>query len=127
MAIALNDVNILAVLSPDDDRSETQPLNVRVRAEVGNALHGTGGKYRVGMTVTDETNLTQVSSQDTPGNYGDANWPNPGPEDFDFQVPAAALAGRAGHILSLQAFVIGNQSAPFDASHKVGETVLITP
>jgi hypothetical protein len=127
MPIGQNDVNILSVISPDDDQRENQPLAVRVRAEVGNALHTTGGKYRVGMTVTDETSLTQVDSQLTPGNYGDANWQQAGPEDFDFQVPAANLAGRAGHILSLQAFVIANQSAPFDASHKVGETLLVTP
>jgi hypothetical protein len=127
MATSPNDVNILTVATADTDHRVGDPLEVRVRGEVGNSLHGAGAKYRVAMTVTDETSLQPVDTQNTPGNYGDANWPNPGPQTFTYTVPAASLAGREGHILRLQANVIGNQSAPFDASHQIGETVLITP
>ena len=63
-----------------------------MRAEVGAALHGTGGKYAVRMTVTDTTNPALVDTQNITGNYGDANWPAPGLNTFSFTRPGVATA-----------------------------------
>ena len=104
MAIAQNDVNVLAVETNDQDFAAGNNISFKVRAEVGAALHGTGGKYAVRMTMTD---------------YGDANWPAPGLNTFSFTVPGGATAGRAGDLLEPQARLIGNAAAPFDASHVV--------
>ena len=127
MAIAQNDVNILAVETNDQDFAAGTNINFKVRAEVGAALHGTGGKYQVRMTMTDTTNPALVDTQNITGNYGDANWPAPGLNTFNFTVPGAATAGRVGDLLEPQARLIGNAAAPFDASAVVGETVLVTP
>ncbi|HEU4544271.1 MAG TPA: hypothetical protein VFR23_24285 [Jiangellaceae bacterium] len=127
MPIAQNDVNLLAVETNDQDFAAGSNINFQVRAEVGGALHGTGGKYQVRLTMTDTTNPALVDTQDITGNYGDANWPNAGLNVFSFTVPGAATAGRVGDILEPQARLIGNAAAPFDASHVVGETILVTP
>jgi hypothetical protein len=127
MAIAANDVNVLTVETPDQDFRAGQNIQVTVEAEAGVALHGTGGQYRVRMTMTDRTNPSLLNQQDAVGNYGDASWPNPGLNTFTFTVPGAATAGRAGDIVEPQARIISNAAPPFDSSHTVGETVLLTP
>lgn len=127
MPIAQNDVNLLAVETNDQDFAAGSNINFQVRAEVGGALHGTGGRYRVQLTVTDTTNPALLNTQDVTGNYGDANWPSPGLNVFSFTVPGAATAGRAGDILEPQARLISNAAAPFDASHLIGDAILVTP
>jgi hypothetical protein len=127
MAIAPNDVNVLSVETSDLDVREGQNFDVTIEAEAGVALHGTGGKYRVRMTMTDTTSPGLVDSQDITGNYGDGNWPAPGLQTFSFTVPGAATAGRQGDILEPQARVISNAAAPFDASHTTGDKLLVTP
>ncbi|MGH3460275.1 MAG: hypothetical protein ACRDP9_02255 [Kribbellaceae bacterium] len=127
MPIAPNDVNLLAVETNDQDFAAGSNINFQVRAEAGAALHGAGGKYQVRMTMTDTTNPALVDSQNVTGNYGDANWPNAGLNTFTFTVPGTATAGRVGDILEPQARLISNAAAPFDSSHVVGETLLVTP
>jgi hypothetical protein len=127
MPIAQNDVNLLAVETNDQDFTAGTNIAFQVRAEVGTALHGTGGQYRVRMTMTDTTNPALVDSQDINGNYGDANWPTPGLNIFTFTVPAAATAGREGDILEPQARLISNAAAPFDGSLVIGDRLLVTP
>ena len=127
MAIAPNDVNVLSVETADLDFAAGQNIDVTIEAEAGVALHGTGGKYRVRMTVTDTTNPALLNQQDIVGNYGDATWPVPGPNTFTFTVPGAATTGRDGDIVEPQARVISNAAAPFDTSHAVGAGVLLTP
>ena len=120
MPIAPNDVNLLAVETNDQDFAAGSNINFQVRAEAGAALHGAGGKYQVRMTMTDTTNPALVDSQNV-------NWPNAGLNTFTFTVPGTATAGRVGDILEPQARLIGNAAAPFDSSHVVGETLLVTP
>jgi hypothetical protein len=127
MSIAQNDVNVIAVETNNDDFKAGSPIDVKVRAEVGGALFGTGGKYRVRLTLTDVTNPSLVNSQDTVGTYGDANWPNAGANVFAFSVPAAATAGRDGNLMQPQARLVGNAAAPFDNSFVVGDILLLTP
>lgn len=127
VAIAPNDVNVLAVETNDQDFAAGSNITFKVRAEVGAALHGTGGQYKVRLTMTDTTNPALVDSQDITGNYGDASWPSAGLNTFTFTVPGGATAGRAGDILEPQARIISNAAAPFDTSHVLGETLLITP
>ncbi len=127
MAIAANDVNVLTVETPDQDFRAGQNIQVTIEAEAGVALHGTGGQYRVRMTMTDRTNPTLLNQQDVVGNYGDASWPAPGLNTFTFTVPGAATAGRAGDIVEPQARLISNAAVPFDASHVLGETIVLTP
>ena len=79
------------------------------------------------MSMTDRTNPSLLNQQDVVGNYGDASWPNPGLNTFTFTVPGAATAGRAGDILEPQARVISTAAPPFDGSHALGETILLTP
>jgi len=127
MAIAPNDVNVLSVETADLDVRQGQNFDVTIEAEAGVALHATGGKYAVRMTMTDTTNPSLLNTQDKTGNYGDADWPNPGLQTFTFTVPGAATAGRQGDILEPQARVINNAAPPFDASHAVGDSLLVTP
>ena len=127
MAIAPNDVNVLSVETADLDVREGQNFEVTIEAEAGTALHATGGQYRVRMTVTDTTNPSLLNSQDLTGNYGSADWPAPGLQTFTFTVPGAATNGRQGDILEPQARVINNAAPPFDASHAVGDRLLVTP
>lgn len=127
MPIAHNDVNLVAVETNDQDFSAGSDITFQVRAEVGAALHGTGGKYRVRMTMTDTTNPALVDSQDVTGHYGDGDWPASGLNIFTFTVPGAGTAGLEGDILEPQARLVSNAAAPFDSSHVVGDTVLITP
>src|SRR5580765_3930175 len=103
MPIAQNDVNLVAVETNDQDFTAGSNIRFQVRAEVGAALHGTGGRYNVRLTMTDTTNPALVDSQDVTGNYGDASWPAAGRNTFTFTVPGAATAGRAGDILEPQA------------------------
>jgi hypothetical protein len=127
MAIAPNDVNVLSVETADLDFAAGQNIVVTVEAEAGIALHNTGGTYRVRMTMTDTTNPALLDQQNIVGNFGDARWPAPGPNSFTFTVPGAATANRDGDIVEPQARVIANAAAPFDASHYVGASVLLTP
>jgi hypothetical protein len=127
MAIAPNDVNVLSVETADLDFAAGQNIDVTIEAEAGVALHGTGGKYRVRMTMTDTTNPALLNQQDIVGNFGDGDWLNPGLNSFTFTVPGAATAGRDGNVLEPQARVICNAAAPFDTSHAVGASVLLTP
>jgi hypothetical protein len=127
MAIAANDVNVLTVETPDQDFRAGQNIEVTIEAEAGVALHGTGGQYRVRMCMTDRTDPALLDQQDVVGNYGDATWPNPGLNTFTFTVPGAATAGRAGDIVEPQARVISNAAVPFDASHALGQTIVLTP
>jgi hypothetical protein len=76
--------------------------------------------------LTDTTNPALLESQIVQGNYTDANWPAPGLNTFTFTVPPAATAGRSGDIVQAQASVIGNVTPPFDSSHAVGATILLT-
>ena len=94
MAIAANDVGVLTVETPDEDFRAGQNIEVTIEAEAGVALHGTGGQYRVRMSMTDRTNPSLLNQQDVVGNYGDASWPNPGLNTFTFTVPGAATASR---------------------------------
>jgi hypothetical protein len=127
MAIAANDVNVISVETADLDFPVNTNIDVTVEAEVGTALHGTGGKYRVRMTVTDTTDPKLLNQQQIDGNYGDANWPNPGLQTFTFTVPGAATQNRDGNLIQPQARVIGNAAPPFDVSSAVGELILLTP
>ena len=127
MAIAPNDVNVLSVETADLDVREGQNFDVTIEAEAGIALHGTGGRYRVRMSMVDTTNPGLLDQQDVTGNYGDANWPAPGPQTFTFTVPGAATNGRQGDILEPQGRVISNAAPPFDASHSTGDSLLVTP
>ena len=127
MAISANDVGVLTVETPDQDFRAGQNIDVTVEAEAGVALHATGGQFRVRMSMTDRTNPTLLNQQDIVGNYGGAAWPNPGLNTFTFTVPGAATVGRAGDILEPQARVISNAAPPFDGSHALGETILLTP
>ena len=127
MAIAQNDVNVLAVETNDLDFPEGANITVKVRAEVGSALFNTGGKFAVRLTLTDTTNPALVDSQNVVANYGGVEWPAAGLNTFTFNVPGATTVGRAGDVLEPQARLISNAAAPFDASHVVGEAILITP
>jgi hypothetical protein len=127
MAIAPNDVNVLSVETADQDFAAGSNFDVTIQAEAGVALHGTGGKYRVRMTITDTTNPALLNSQDVVGNFGDAKWPAPGLNTFTFTVPGGATAGRDGDLLEPQARIISNAASPFDTSQALGERVLITP
>jgi hypothetical protein len=127
MAVAANDVGVLTVETPDQDFRAGQNIQVTIEAEAGVTLHGTGGQYRVRMTMTDRTNPALIDQQDVVGNYGDANWPAPGLNTFSFTVLGAATAGRDGDILEPQARVISNAVAPFDGSYALGENILLTP
>ena len=64
MAIAPNDVNVLSAETADLDFAAGQNIDVTIEAEAGVALHGTGGKYRVRMTMTDTTNPALLNQQD---------------------------------------------------------------
>jgi hypothetical protein len=125
--VTFTDVNVLDVTTDDQDFKAGTAITVRVRAEVGAALFGGGGKYRVQMTLTDTTDPKLLDSQSVTGNYGDANWPAAGSNTFTFTVPAAASTGRDGSICEPQARVVGNASAPFDTSFVVGSKILLTP
>lgn len=127
MAVAQNDLNLLAIETDDEDFRAGTNITYKVQAEVGNALFGTGGQYRLRLTMTDTTNPALVNSQNITGNYGDATWPAAGKNTFTFTVPGAATAGRDGDIMEPQARLIGNAAPPFDGSHVIGERVLITP
>jgi RNA polymerase sigma-70 factor (ECF subfamily) len=127
MAIGQNDVNLTSVETNDLDFRAGQNFDVTIEAEAGATLHGGGGKYRVRMTVTDTTNPALLNQQDVDGNYGDAKWPAPGLNTFTFTVPAAATTGRDGDILEPQARLISNAAPPFDTSHVVGASLLLTP
>jgi hypothetical protein len=127
MPISQNDVNVLAVETNDQDFTAGTNIVYKVRAEVGSALFGTGGKYRIRITVTDTTNPALLNSQDVQGNYGDANWPAAGLNTFSFTVPAAATNGREGDLVEPQARLVANAAAPFDGSYVIGERVLLTP
>lgn len=127
MAVGQNDVNLNSVETNDVNFKAGQTFNVEVEAEAGATLHGTGGKYLVRMTMTDTTNPALVNQQDVVGNYGDAKWPAAGLNTFTFTVPAAATAGRDGDILEPQARLISNAAPPFDTSHVIGASVLLTP
>ncbi len=127
MAVAQNDVNVLTVETRDQDGVAGNPFQVKVTAEVGSALFGTGGQYRLRLTMTDTTDPTLLDSQELVGHFGDGDWPAAGRNVFTFTVPAAATLGRAGALLEPQARLIGNAAAPFDASHVVGDAVLLTP
>ncbi len=127
MATAPNDVNVLSVETADLDVREGQNFDVTIEAEAGQTLHGTGGTYRVRMTMVNTTNPGLLNQQDITGNYGDANWPAPGLRTFTFTVPGAATNGRQGDILEPQARVISNAAPPFDASHYTGDKLLVTP
>jgi hypothetical protein len=112
------------------DERQQRPLRRRRRAVGEREVEGesrVGGKYQVRLTMTDTTNPTLIDSQNTVGNYGDANWPAAGDNVFTFSVPAAATAGRAGNLLQPQARLVGNAAAPFDNSFVVGDTLLLTP
>ena len=126
MSVGPMDVEIIAVTSNDKDFTAGSPIAYEVTAEVGTALHGNGGRYKVRLTITDITNPTLLDSQVVQGNYTDANWPAPGINTFRFTVPAAATTGRSGDIVQAQASLIGNVTPPFDNSHVVGGTVLLT-
>lgn len=127
MAIAPNDVNVLSVETADLDFKAGDPITVTVEAEVGTTLFATGGKYELRMTMTDTTDPKKLDQQNIVGNYGVAPWTSAGLQSFSFTVPGAATAGRAGDIVEPQARLISNAAAPFDTSHTVGETILLTP
>lgn len=127
MSVGPNDVNLLAVETNDDHFTAGTNITYKVRAEVGSALHGTGGAFKVRMTMTDTTNPSLVNTQQITGNYGGADWPAAGKNDFTFTVPAAATVGKDGDILEPQARLISNAAAPFDGSYVVGERILLTP
>ena len=67
MAIAPNDVNVLSVETADLDFAAGQDIEVTVEAEAGIALHGTGGTYRVRITMTDTTNPALLDQQNIVG------------------------------------------------------------
>ena len=127
MTVGPNDVNLLSVETNDENFPAGTNITFKVNAEVGAALHGTGGKYQVRLTLTDTTNPALVNAANISGNYGDANWPAAGLNTFTFTVPGGATAGLIGDILEPQARLISNAAAPFDSSHVVGETLLVTP
>jgi hypothetical protein len=127
MSVAPNDVNLLAVETNDQDFAAGTAIDFQVRAEVGAALHGTGGQYKVRLTLTDTTDPSLLDTENITGVFGDPAWPNPGLNIFTFTVPAGATAGRVGNIVEPQARLIGNAAAPFDSSHVVGDSLLLTP
>ncbi len=114
-----NDVEIGRVWTaenPGDAYSDTtietgSNFEVVVEAEVGTALHGTGGSYKVQIDVLDITNPANVNSQSTSGTFGDANWPAAGAHDFRFTIPAPAAAS-AGHQLRAYASVSAGGVGP---------------
>jgi hypothetical protein len=126
MSVGAMDVEILAVSTNDKDFTAGSPITYEVTAEVGTALHGNGGRYKVRFTLTDTTNPGLLDSQVVQGNYTDATWPAPGSNTFRFTVPAGATASQAGDIVQAQASLIGNATPPFDSSHAVGATILLT-
>jgi hypothetical protein len=126
MSVSPMDVEILAVSTNDKDFTAGSPITYEVTAEAGTTLHGGGGRYKVRFTLTDTTNPALLESQTVAGNYTDGNWPAPGLNTFTFTVPSAATAGRTGDIVQAQASVIGNVTPPFDSSHVVGATILLT-
>lgn len=127
MPVGPNDTGVLSVKSNDLDFTAGQPITVEVEAEAGVAIHGTGGQFRLRMTMTDTTDPTRLDQQDITANYGGAQWPNPGLNRFTFVVPAAATQNRAGDLVEPQARLISNAAAPFDGSHVKGEEILLTP
>lgn len=126
MSVALNDVNIISVETADRDfRAGIDPIQVIVRAEAGADLFSTGGSFQVRMTVTDTTDPALLQTQTCIGDFGTPQWPlPPGPRSFTFTVPPAVTTGRAWSIIELQARVVASTA---DASHAVGERILLTP
>src|SRR5262249_50955197 len=55
MTVGPNDVNLLSVETNDENFPAGTNITFKVSAEVGAALHGTGGKYQVRLTLTDTT------------------------------------------------------------------------
>ncbi len=127
MAVGFNDVNILTVETNDTDFAAGTDITYEVRAEVGAALFGTFAPYKVKLTVTNTTTPALVDSQEIAANYGGAEWPAAGLNIFTFTVPGALTSGLDEEILEPQARLVSNGIAPFDASHVVGDRVLITP
>lgn len=127
MSIALNDVNVLSIETDDLNFPAGATFTVHVEAEVGTALHGTGGKYQVTMNLIDTTSPAKLYTKTINGNYGDGNWPAPGLRQFDFPVPAGTTTGRDGDQLEPQASLVSNAAAPYDTSYLAGSRVLITP
>lgn len=127
MSVAQNDVNVQVVETRDQDGVAGDPLEVKVTAEVGTALHATGGQYRLRLTLTDTTDPQLLDTQEITGNFGDAGWPAAGRNVFTFTIPGAATSGRAGDLVEPQARLFGNAAAPFDASHVIGDSLLLTP
>lgn len=127
MPVASNDAGVLLVETKDQDGTAGNPFEVRVTAEAGAALHGTGGEYRIRMTLTDTTDPALLDSQEIVANFGGPQWVSAGLNAFTFTVPAAATVGRAGNIVQPQARLIVNAAPPFDASHVIGTPLLLTP
>jgi hypothetical protein len=127
MGVAANDVNVISVETADLDIQAGHDIEVTVEAEVGQALHGSGAKFRVRMTMTDRTDPALLNQQDVVANYSDPEWPLPGRQTFTFTVPGAVTAGRDGNLIEPQARVIGNAAAPFDVSSVVGELITLSP
>lgn len=129
MPIGPNDVNILSVTekNADADAPAGQPIELVVKAEVGETLFNSGAAYQVGLHVIDESVPARVFFVDQAGTYGDANWNTKPVKEFTYTMPGTSTTGRQTHILRLQAYVIGNKAGARDASHVASGSLLLTP
>ena len=97
-----------------------KPFEIVVEAEVGSALHNTGGKYEFGIVVRDLTTTSSIHTASEKGNFGPPNWPgNQLAKQFVFPLAAAKLtAAMATHILEVIAYlkVGGVGTLPADVS-----------
>ena len=102
---APNDTNLVNVSTRDvaapvsnNVLSLANPFEVVIETEAGSAIFGGGTAYETGIVVNDSTSHETIHEETIgPGNMGDAKWPTQ-KNEFVYQVPAAALAGRVNHV-----------------------------
>jgi len=76
----------------DDTIKSNEAFQVVLQAEVGQALHNTGGAYNLSIVVKDETAGNIINNAAQAGNFKDVNWPN---LDLEFAFPNIAAQGAA--------------------------------
>lgn len=122
-----NDVELIRIWPRQGGATEdytldiSQPFDLVLEAQVGDALFGNGGNWRFHVIVRDFSDAGDGSdviyTQNLNGNFNDTNWDDL-KETFVLSVPAAAIAGRDFHILEAMAVleVGGNGASAPDVS-----------
>jgi hypothetical protein len=124
--VSANDVGLLDITPEDNDVPAGKNFNLEVRAEVGAALHGNGGTYRIDVSLASLSASKPLDKQSITGTYGDAKWTNPGRQAFTVTVPAAATNGEAGQVVQAYAVLVSGNAAAQDTSHVISGTFMLT-